>query len=514
MKIKDNYFFTLREDSKDEETKAANLLIRSGMIKKVGSGTYMYLPMGLRVINNIENIIREEMTKLNIQELSISNTNLIEEVASLNLKSYKDLPFSLYSISTNTNKVEDDRYSIIDSKEYIGLNIYTFIKNEDELTGIYEKIYEAYNSICKRIGLNYKVVLGLNSKEYQALTDIGENIVVSCNECSYKANLNAATWKIEEVDEKEKKLELVHTPNAHTIEDVCDFLKLDVKHSVKALLMSVDNKLTILFVRGDRSLNEAKVLKLLGGKELAFATDEQIAESNAFPGFTGPVGLEGCQIVLDEEILQMKNFCVGGNKEDYHYINANVKDLNYDLVGNIADVLEDDKCPVCGNELVFEKSVEIGNLVNCTKELNITYLDESNQEQNPLMGTFNLNLNRILTTYVEQNHDDFGMIFNTNIAPYQVALVQIDLKDKKQTKIAEKIYNDLTKKGISVLYDDREERPGVKFKDMDLLGIPLKVTVGRKITDKKVEFKKRTDKEAVDVEIKEIVKLVKDCLGN
>ena len=161
MKIKDNYFFTLREDSKDEETKAANLLIRSGMIKKVGSGTYMYLPMGLRVINNIENIIREEMTKLNIQELSISNTNLIEEVASLNLKSYKDLPFSLYSISTNTNKVEDDRYSIIDSKEYIGLNIYTFIKNEDELTGIYEKIYEAYNSICKRIGLNYKVVLGL-----------------------------------------------------------------------------------------------------------------------------------------------------------------------------------------------------------------------------------------------------------------------------------------------------------------------------------------------------------------
>ena len=276
--------------------------------------------------------------------------------------------------------------------------------------------------------------------------------------------------------------------------------------------MSVDGKLTILFVRGDRSLNEAKVLKLLGGKELAFATDEQIAESNAFPGFTGPVGLEGCQIVLDEEILQMKNFCVGGNKEDYHYINANVKDLNYDLVGNIADVLEDDKCPVCGNELVFEKSVEIGNLVNCTKELNITYLDESNQEQNPLMGTFNLNLNRILTTYVEQNHDDFGMIFNTNIAPYQVALVQIDLKDKKQTKIAEKIYNDLTKKGISVLYDDREERPGAKFKDMDLLGIPLKVTVGRKIVDKQVEFKSRTSKESIDVSIKDIVKEISNYL--
>ena len=512
MKIKNNYFFTLREDSKDEESKVGNLLIRSGMLKKAGSGTYIYLPMGLRVLNNIESIVREEMNKLNIQELSLNDDNLLGEVASLNLKSYKDLPFSLYSINTKINKVDDDRYSLINSKEFIKQDIYSLVKSESMLTDIYEKIYEAYNNICKRIGIDYKVVNGINSKEYQALTDIGEDTIVSCDKCDYKANLNAASHEIEEVNEEEKELELVHTPNAHTIEDVCNFLKLDIKHSVKALLMSVDNKLTIFFVRGDRSLNEAKVLKLLDGKEMGFATDEQIAESNAFPGFTGPVGLEGCQIVVDEEVLQMKNFCVGANKEDYHYINANVKDINYDLVGNIADVIEGDTCPKCGNKLNFEKSVEVGNLFNYCNVLDITYIDENNKEQSPLLGRFNLNLSRLFTTYVEQNHDDFGLILSKDIAPYQVALVQIDLKDKKQTKVAEKIYNDLTKKGITVLYDDREERPGVKFKDMDLIGIPLKITVGKKIVDKKVEFKTRTDKEATDVEIKEIVKKITDYL--
>ena len=508
MKIKGNYFFTLREDSKDEESQIGNLLIRSGMLKKTGSGTYIYLPMGLKVLNNIKRIIKEEMDKLNIQELTLTSDNLLEEVTSLNLKSYKDLPFSLYSINNKTNKVEDDRYSLINLKEFIKQDIYSLVKNEDMLTDEYEKIYEAYNNICNRIGINYKVVTGLNSKEYQALSDIGEDVVVSCDKCDYKANLNAASHEIENVDEKEKKLELVHTPNAHTIEDVCNFLKLDIKHSVKALLMSVDGKLTILFVRGDRALNEAKVLKLLGGKEMAFATDEQIAESNAFPGFTGPVGLEGCQIVIDEEILQMKNFCVGANKEDYHYINANIKDINYDLVGNIADVIEGDKCPKCGNTLKFEKSIEVGNLANSCEVLNITYVDENNQEQSPLLGRFSLNLSRLFTAYVEQNHDDWGLIFSKEIAPYQVSLVQIDLKDKKQTKVAEKLYKDLTKKGISVLYDNREERPGVKFKDMDLIGIPLRITVGRKIVDKKIEFKKRTDKEAVDVDIKDIVKMI------
>lgn len=508
MKIKGNYFFTLREDTKDEESKIGNLLIRSGMIKKIGSGNYTYLPLGLKVLNNIKNIVDEEMNKLDIQELSIKDESVLEDVASLNIKSYKDLPFNLYETTTKKNEIEMDSYSLINTKDFIVNNTYSFVKNDSELTNVYDNIYEAYNNICNRIGLDYKIVNGYNSKEYQVLTDNGDDTVVLCDKCGYASNLNVATHKVETVDEEEKELELVHTPNAHTIDDVCEFLKLDIKHSVKALLMSVDNKLTILFVRGDRSLNEDKVLNLLDGKEMVFATDEQIAESNAYPGFTGPVGLEGCRIVIDEEILQMKNFCVGANKCDYHYINANIKDINYDLVGNIADIVEDDKCPDCGNKLSIKKSIKVGTLNNTSKELNITYLDESNQEQNPALAKFSLNLSRLFITFVEQNHDDWGIIYSNSIAPYKVALVQIDMKDKKQTKIAEKIYNDLNKKGIEVLYDNREERPGVKFKDMDLIGIPLRITVGRKIADKQVEFKKRTDKEAIDVDIKDIVKII------
>lgn len=556
MKIKENYFFTLREDAKDEDSISGNLLVRSGMIKKVGSGIYMYLPLGLRVLDKIKAIIQEEMNNAGAQELLMpslipseyyekcgrveafgpdmfnlrdrKNTHMVlgpthEELfaiaASMYLKSYKDLPFNLYQQADKFRDEVRPRYGLIRVKEFIMKDAYTFDRDEEMQNESYQKMYDAYCKIYDRIGIDYKIVRasvgamgGTLSEEYQAITDIGEDIIVLCDKCDYSSNMEIAEHEIEEVNEEEKKLELVHTPNAHTIDDVCDFLKVDIKHTVKALLMSVDGKLTIFFVRGDRSLNETKALNLLKGKEIAFATDEQIAESTAFPGFTGPIDLKGCQIVLDEEVLHMKNFVVGANKEDYHYINANVKDLNYDLIGNIADVIEGDKCPNCGGNIYFKHGIEIGNLFKLgdhyCRDLGITYLDENNQEQYPLMGSYGIGPGRILTVYIEQNHDDNGIILPLNIAPYHVALVQIDMKDKEQTKVAEKLYKDLTKKGIEVIYDNRDERPGVKFKDMDLIGIPLRITVGRKIADKQVEFKKRTDKEVTDVDIKDIVKII------
>ena len=556
MKIKGNYFFTLREDAKDEDSISGNLLVRSGMIKKVGSGIYMYLPLGLRVLDKIKAIIQEEMNNAGAQELLMpslipseyyekcgrveafgpdmfnlrdrKNTHMVlgpthEELfaiaASMYLKSYKDLPFNLYQQADKFRDEVRPRYGLIRVKEFIMKDAYTFDRDEEMQNESYQKMYDAYCKIYDRIGIDYKIVRasvgamgGTLSEEYQAITDIGEDIIVLCDKCDYSSNMEIAEHEIEEVNEEEKKLELVHTPNAHTIDDVCDFLKVDIKHTVKALLMSVDGKLTIFFVRGDRSLNETKALNLLKGKEIAFATDEQIAESTAFPGFTGPIDLKGCQIVLDEEVLHMKNFVVGANKEDYHYINANVKDLNYDLIGNIADVIEGDKCPNCGGNIYFKHGIEIGNLFKLgdhyCRDLGITYLDENNQEQYPLMGSYGIGPGRILTAYIEQNHDDNGIILPLNIAPYHVALVQIDMKDKEQTKVAEKLYKDLTKKGIEVIYDNRDERPGVKFKDMDLIGIPLRITVGRKIKDKQVEFKKRTEKEVTDVDIKDIVKII------
>ena len=556
MKLDKSFFYTLREDAKDEESRSGNLLVRSGMIKKVGAGIYMYMPMGLRVLDKIKKIIKEEMDATGAQEvlmpslipseyyekcgrveafgssmfnlhdrknahmvLGPTHEELFAIAASMNLKSYKDLPFNIYQQADKFRDEVRPRYGLIRVKEFIMKDAYTFDRDEEMQNGSYQKMYDAYCNIFNRMDIDYKIVRasvgamgGTLSEEYQAITDIGEDVLVLCDKCDYSSNMEVASHKIEDVKEEEKEMEEVHTPNAHTIEDVCNFLKIDIKHTVKALLMTVDGKLTIFFVRGDRELNEEKALKVTGGKELAFANDDQIAESNAFPGFTGPVGLEGCKIVVDEEVLHMKNFCVGANKEDYHIINANVKDINYDVVGDIANVIEGDVCPKCGGKIYFKHGIEIGNLFKLgdhyCRDLGITYLDENNQEQYPIMGSYGIGPGRILAAIIEQNNDDKGMILPMNIAPYHVALVQIDMKNEEQTKVAEKLYDELTAAGIEVIYDNRDERPGVKFNDMELIGIPLRITVGKKVADGQVEWKERRTGEGFDLDIDEVVNKV------
>jgi len=556
MKLDKSFFYTLREDAKDEESRSGNLLVRSGMIKKVGAGIYMYMPMGLRVLDKIKKIIKEEMDATGAQEvlmpslipseyyekcgrveafgssmfnlhdrknahmvLGPTHEELFAIAASMNLKSYKDLPFNIYQQADKFRDEVRPRYGLIRVKEFIMKDAYTFDRDEEMQNGSYQKMYDAYCNIFNRMDIDYKIVRasvgamgGTLSEEYQAITDIGEDVLVLCDKCDYSSNMEVASHKIEDVKEEEKEMEEVHTPNAHTIEDVCNFLKIDIKHTVKALLMTVDGKLTIFFVRGDRELNEEKALKVTGGKELAFANDDQIAESNAFPGFTGPVGLEGCKIVVDEEVLHMKNFCVGANKEDYHIINANVKDINYDVVGDIANVIEGDVCPNCGGKIYFKHGIEIGNLFKLgdhyCRDLGITYLDENNQEQYPIMGSYGIGPGRILAAIIEQNNDDKGMILPMNIAPYHVALVQIDMKNEEQTKVAEKLYDELTAAGIEVIYDNRDERPGVKFNDMELIGIPLRITVGKKVADGQVEWKERRTGEGFNLDIDEVVNKV------
>ena len=277
--------------------------------------------------------------------------------------------------------------------------------------------------------------------------------------------------------------------------------------------------LVILFVRGDRELCENKVCKLLGISELNFADDALIATSNAVPGYTGPIGLNA-KVVVDNEVLNMKNFCCGANKEEYHYINANVKDIKYDIAGDIVNVQEGDICPTCGGKLYFKKGIEIGNLFKLgtkyAEKLGLTYLDENNQEQTVVMGCYGIGPGRVLASLIEQNNDENGLVLPMNIAPFHVALVQIDMKNEEQTKIAEELYDKLTAAGIEVIYDDRDERPGVKFKDMELIGIPARIVVGKKITDNLVEFKERAtgnqEEIAIDEVVNKITKYVKDNL--
>ena len=564
MKLNNSYFFTLREDAKDEESRSGNLLVRSGMIKKVGAGIYMHLPMGIRVLDKVKKIVKEEMDRAGAQELLMpslipseyyekcgrveafgasmfnlkdrygkphvlgpTHEELFTIAAKSMVRSYKDLPFNLYQQADKFRDEPRPRYGLIRVREFIMKDAYSFDRDEAGLDKSYQIMKDAYNRIYTRLGIDYKIVKadcgamgGTLSEEFQAITDIGEDTIVLCDKCDFSSNLEIATTISKNKDnEAEKELEMVHTPHQETIEDVCNFLKVDVKKSVKALLMNANDELVVLFVRGDRELCENKVCKLLGINELNFADDALIATSNAVPGYTGPIGLN-CKVVVDNEVLNMKNFCCGANKEEYHYINANVKDIKYDIAGDIVNVQEGDTCPECGGKLYFKKGIEIGNLFKLgtkyAEKLGLTYLDENNKEQTVVMGCYGIGPGRILASLIEQTNDEYGLVLPMNIAPYHVALVQIDMKNEEQSKIANEIYDKLTAEGIEVIFDDRDERPGVKFKDMELIGIPARITVGKKITDNLVEFKERATGNGEDISIDEVVekvvKYVKDNL--
>ena len=560
MKLKGSYFYTLREDAKDEDSKSGNLLVRSGMVKKVGAGIYMYLPLGLRTYSKLQGIVKEEMDKAGAQELLMPSlipadyyaqsgrlesfgkdmfrlkdrkgTDLVlgpthEELfayaAKPMIRSYKDLPFTIYQQADKFRDEPRPRYGLIRVKEFIMKDAYSFDRDDEQLKESYDKMFNAYKAIFDRLGINYKIVNaavgamgGDLSEEFQALADIGEDTIVLCDSCDYASNLEVATHEYEDDIEETKSKELVETPDSKTIEEVSTFLDIDIKKTVKALLMNVDGELVVFFIRGDRDLNETKAEILLDAKEINFADDELIATSNAVPGFTGPVGLEGCKIVIDEEVKHMKNFVVGGNKEGYHYVNVNFEDCNYDIVGDISNVVEGDICPHCGGRIKFSKGIEIGNTFKLGKhyceDMGVTYLDENGKEQVPTMGCYGIGVGRTLAAVIEQNNDEHGMILPMNIAPYKVAIVVINTKDEEIMNYANSLHDELESMGIDTILDDRDERPGVKFNDMDLIGVPIRVTIGKKFVDGQVEFRMRRESESTDVEISELVNKIKETV--
>lgn len=560
MKLKGSYFYTLREDAKDEESKSGNLLVRSGMIKKVAAGIYMYLPLGLKTYKNVQNIIKEEMDKAGAQELLMpslipaevydtcgrveafgpdmfnlydrKNAHMVlgpthEELftiaAKAMVKSYKDLPFTIYQQAEKFRDEPRPRFGLIRVREFIMKDAYSFDRDDKSLEESYMKMFNAYKAIFDRMGINYKIVKasvgamgGDLSEEFQALTDTGEDTLVLCDSCDYASNLEVGSFKIIDSDEEEKNIEIVETLHQETIEEVSKFLNVDVKKTVKALLMTVDGKLTIFFIRGDRDLNQDKALKLVGGKELGFADDELIATSSAVPGFTGPVNLEGATIVVDEEVLHMKNFVTGANKEGYHYINTNSKDFKYDLKGNISNVVEGDICPNCGGTIYFKKGIEIGNTFKLGKhyaeDLGLTYLDENNNEQVPTMGCYGIGPGRVLASIIEQNNDEHGMILPMEVAPYKVCIIATNTKDDEIMRFSNKLHDELESLGIDTLLDDRDERPGVKFNDMDLIGIPVRITVGKRLSEGIVELKLRKEESFTEVSINNIIEEIKNIV--
>lgn len=559
MRIKNNYFYTLRENVKDEDSTSGNLLVKSGMIKKVGAGIYMYLPIGLKAFNNVQKVVKEEMNKAGALELlmpSLIPQEIYESSGRVNIfgssifkltdrndrpmvlgptheelftiaakgmvRSYKDLPFTLYQSADKFRDEPRSRYGLVRVREFFMKDAYSFDKDEEQLNESYMKMFNAYKNIFDRLKVNYKIVRsstgamgGSLSEEFQALTDLGEDILVLCDSCDYASNIDIATSKKIATDEEEKELELVETPESKTIEEVSKLLNVPVEKTVKAMLMRVNDELVTLFLRGDRELNETKVCKLFNINELAFADDALIATSNAVPGFTGPVGLNS-KIVIDKEVLGMKNFVVGANKEGYHYKNCNVKDFKYDIVEDISSVKEGDICPHCGGKIYFKKGIEIGNTFKLgtkyAKSLGLTYLDEFNKPQYVTMGCYGIGIGRVLASIVEQNNDEKGIIFPMTVAPFKVCVVPSNMKDEHIVETADKIYQTLTESNIDTIYDDRDERLGVKFNDMDLIGIPIRITVGKKLAENKVELKLRKEDTSKDVDVENVIEEIKNII--
>lgn len=557
MKLKNNYFYTIREDVKDEEAISGKLLVRSGMIKKSSAGVYMYLPIGYKVLKNIESIIREELNKEGLLELSMPtlipreiyaqtgrtdsfgssvfslkdrfNRDYIlgpthEElftIASLScIKSYKDMPYTLYQFQTKFRDEPRPRYGLIRVREFVMKDAYSFDKDLEGLDKSYEKVFNAYKRIFDRIGINYKIVRadtgvmgGLLSEEFQALTEIGEDTLVLCDKCDFASNIEVTKHVVNENDNREvKNIELIETKNKETIEDVCNFLNIDIQDSVKALLMNVDGSLVIFFVRGDRELNEVKALKVLNAKEISFANDELIATSNAVPGYTGPINLNA-KVVIDEEVLKMNNFCCGANKEGYHYINANVKDINYDIVADIVNVKEGDICPNCGGRLYFKKGIEIGNTFKLgtkySEALGLNYSDEFNKLKPVVMGSYGIGLGRCMAAVVEQHNDDKGIIWPDAIAPFKTSIVIVNTKDEIQNTVANDLYDELMKNNIDTILDDRNERLGVKLNDMDLIGVPYRIVVGKRASEGIIELKRRDSDENLEIKVSKILEYIK-----
>ncbi len=556
MRLSETFFYTLREDAKDEESASGNLLVKSGMFKKIGNGIYMKMPLGQKVVENVKNIVRKHMNEAGAQEVTMPLLLPIEAfeksgrysafgpsifqlrdrynrpyvlgptheeffvlAAMMKAKSYKDFPYTLYQIG---NKYRDEirpRLGLIRTREFTMKDAYSFDVDQEASDISYQKQYEAYHRICKEVGLNYVVVKadtgvmgGLLSEEFQAITDVGEDILVLCDQCDYASNIEVS--KCEEVEqtekEEKKQIEKVHTPSAGTIEQVSEFLQEKPEKFVKTLIYKADDKFYACLVPGDREINEVKLTKLLGaGQEVTLAEEADVERiTKAKVGFAGPVGIS-IPVIMDKSVAQMQNFIVGANETDYHYKNVNVEDFIVELVADIKNIREGDVCPHCHKgHVYFKKGIEVGNTFKLgtkySDSLGLNYSDENNELKPVVMGCYGIGIERMIAAVVEQNHDEKGIIWPMNIAPYKVAIVLINPKDEKQKEVAEQLYKQLNDLGIDTLLDDRNERPGVKFNDMDLIGIPVRITVGKKVEQNQVEIKKRTEEQSKDVDIQEI----------
>ncbi|MBE6071675.1 MAG: proline--tRNA ligase [Clostridium butyricum] len=558
MKMSNMLITTLREVPTEAEIDSHKLMLRAGLIRKMSAGVYNYMPLGLKVLKKVEDLVREEMNTAGAQEflasamipaelwqesgrwdaygpemfrlkdrgnrdfcLGPTHEEVFTDIARNTIKSYKQLPLNLYQIQTKYRDERRPRFGVMRSREFVMKDAYSFDKDQEGLDLTYNKMHDAYVKIFNRCGLDAKCVQadsgaigGSNSAEFMVKSEVGEDDVVFCSKCDYAANIEKAV-AIPEKQEKEelKEVEKIETPNARTIEEVAKFFGVDEKNFAKTILFNADGKIVAVMVRGDREINEVKVTNAIGEvNSLEFASAEEVFKATgASIGFAGPIGINVDMLLVDEEVTNMYNFIVGANDTGYHVKNVNYGRDFEGIIGDFRNVIEGEKCPCCGEAITISRGTEVGHIFKLgtkySEAMNAKFIDENGKERPFIMGCYGIGITRTMASIIEQHHDENGIIWPLSVAPYHVSVIPVNVKDENQLNVANEIYKKLISMNIEAIIDDRNERAGVKFKDSELIGIPMRVTVGKKISEGIVEFKMRNG-DMIEVKIEDIYDII------
>jgi prolyl-tRNA synthetase len=559
---------TLKEVPSEAEVPSHQLMFRAGMIRKLASGIYSYLPLGLRSIRKVENIIREEMNRAGAIEVLLpfvqpaelwqeshrweeygselarfkdrhnrdcclgpTHEEVITDIARKEIRSYRQMPLNLYQIQTKFRDEIRPRFGVMRAREFIMKDAYSFDADEKGVDESYQKMIEAYTRIFTRCGLKFKMVEaetgligGSFSHEFMVLAETGEETIVSCTHCSYAANIEKADFrrqtKSDQPHEKraQKPVQKVLTPEKRTVEEVTQFLHVSAQDLVKTLILESDKGCVAALVRGDHEISEKKLKAAWGSENIQLASEEKVEEITHAPkGFAGPIGLS-VPILADHDIREMVNFVTGANQKDAHLTHVNTgRDFQVSQFVDIRKFSPGDLCPLCGKETRTDKGIEVGHTFKLgtkySRAMGATFLDDQGKEKEITMGCYGIGVGRTVAAAIEQSYDQNGIIFPVPIAPFQVLILPVNVNIGLLKETAEELYQSFSENGIEVLYDDREETPGVKFKDADLIGIPLRVTLGDKNLKKGlVEIKKRRTGEILLVKKEEVLSKIKEMI--
>ncbi len=551
MRFSEMLIPTLRENPAEAEVVSHKLMLRAGFIRKLSSGIYSYLPLGLAVLRKIEHIVRQEMNAAGAQEVLLpmvqpadlweesgrlkkygpellrfrdrhgresclgpTHEEVITDLIRNNVHSYRSLPLNLYQIQTKFRDEIRPRFGLMRGREFIMKDAYSFDSDDEAASAAYEKMRYAYHRIFERCGLKFRAVEadtgtigGSFSHEFMVLAATGEDTLVICPKCSYAANMEKATCMPPAAPEELEPLtmEKITTPGKRKVAAVTEFLRISPRQLVKTMIFMADGQPVAVLLRGDHEIQPVKLKNFLRVDEVELASDQECFDAVGVPsGYIGPVGIK-VPLVADREVMSLSNFAIGANEKNHHFINANHgRDFEIARVADLRVITENDRCPQCGATLQLTRGIEVGHIFKLgtaySKALHAVFLNEEGRETPFVMGCYGIGVSRVAAAAIEQNHDKDGMIWPLPIAPAAVIILNLSPKDEAISRAAEEIYQALRHEGIDVLIDDRDERPGSKFKDADLLGIPLRLTIGKRFTKENiVEIRQRQTSKTLDV---------------